>query len=122
MDWDDLRIFLHLARTGRMSGAGRALGIDDTTVGRRVARLEQEVGAPLVARAGRRTVITEQGQRLAQAAEEMEAVVLRKISGLGEAALSRLASMSTSSEKMPLCISVNAMLEPTKPQPMTAAF
>ena len=84
MDWDDLRIFLHLARTGRMSGAGRALGIDDTTVGRRVARLEQEVGAPLVARAGRRTVITEQGQRLAQAAEEMEAVVLRKISGLGE--------------------------------------
>ena len=23
MDWDDLRIFLHLARTGRMSGAGR---------------------------------------------------------------------------------------------------
>ena len=37
-------------------------------------------------------------------------------------ALSRLASMSTSSEKMPLCISVNAMMEPTKPQPMTAAF
>lgn len=87
MDWDDLRIFLQLARTGRMAGAGRALGVDDTTVGRRVARLEKEVGAPLVARAGRRTVITEQGQKLAQAAEEMESVVLRKVTGLGEEAL-----------------------------------
>lgn len=84
MDWDDLRIFLQLARTGRMAGAGRALGIDDTTVGRRVARLEKEVGASLVARAGRRTVITEQGQTLAQAAEEIESIVLRKIVGLGE--------------------------------------
>ncbi|MEP9355253.1 LysR family transcriptional regulator [Xanthobacter sp. KR7-65] len=84
MDWDDLRIFLQLARTGRMAGAGRALGLDDTTVGRRVARLEREVGAPLVTRAGRRTLITEEGQKLAQAAEEMESLVLRKITGLGE--------------------------------------
>ncbi|MDI4664032.1 LysR family transcriptional regulator [Xanthobacter autotrophicus] len=87
MDWDDLRIFLQLARTGRMAGAGRALGLDDTTVGRRVARLERQVGAALVARAGRRTVITEQGQKLAQAAEEMESIVLRKIVGLGEAGM-----------------------------------
>ena len=73
MDWDDLRIFLQLVRTGRMAGAGRALGLDDTTVGRRVARLEREVGAPLVTRAGRRTLITEEGQKLAQAAEVMAA-------------------------------------------------
>ncbi|QRG06419.1 LysR family transcriptional regulator [Xanthobacter dioxanivorans] len=53
-------------------------------MGRRVARLEKEVGAALVARAGRRTVITEQGQKLAQAAEEIESIVLRKIVGLGE--------------------------------------
>ena len=84
MDWDDLRIFLQLARTGQMAAAGRALGIDDTTVGRRVARLERQVGAALVARAGRRTVITEHGQKLAQAAEEIESLVLRKIVGLGE--------------------------------------
>ena len=37
-------------------------------------------------------------------------------------AFPRLASMSTSSENRPLCIRVNAMLEPTKPQPMIAAF
>ncbi len=87
MDWDDLRIFLQLARAGRMSGAGRALGVDDTTVGRRVARLEQELGTALVSRAGRRTAITEQGQKLAQAAEEIESIILRKVVGLGEAEL-----------------------------------
>lgn len=84
MDWDDLRVFLQLARAGRMSQAGRALGVDDTTVGRRVARLEEALGTALVARAGRRTVITEQGQKLAQAAEEIESIILRKIVGLGE--------------------------------------
>lgn len=84
MDWDDLRIFLQLARSGRMSGAGRALGVDDTTVGRRVARIEGELGTALVNRAGRRTAITEQGHKLAEAAEEIESIILRKIVGLGE--------------------------------------
>lgn len=84
MDWDDLRIFLQLARTGRMSGAGRAIGLDDTTVSRRVARLEQQMGTALLARAGRRTALTEEGQKLSRAAEEMEAIILRKIAGLGE--------------------------------------
>lgn len=84
MDWDDLRIFLQLARERQMSRAGKALGIDDTTVARRVARLEATLGVALVQRAGRRTVLTAQGEALALAAEEMESVALRKISGLGE--------------------------------------
>lgn len=84
MDWDDLRIFLQLSRSRQMAGAGKALGVDDTTVGRRVARLEAALGTPLIARAGRRTVITEQGEALAAAAEEIESIVLRKIVGLGE--------------------------------------
>lgn len=84
MDWDDLRIFLQLTRSGRMTSAGKALGVDDSTVGRRIARLEAALGAPLVERAGRRTVITEQGQKLAEAVEEIESIVLRKVAGLGE--------------------------------------
>ncbi len=84
MDWDDLRIFLQLARDRQMSRAGKALGVDDTTVARRVARLEATLGVALVQRAGRRTVLTAQGEALALAAEEMESVALRKISGLGE--------------------------------------
>ena len=47
MDWDDLRIFLAVARTESLSAAGRGLKIDPATVGRRVARLEDAIGAPL---------------------------------------------------------------------------
>lgn len=84
MDWDDLRVFLQLSRTRQMTTAGKALGVDDSTVGRRVAKLEKELGVPLIERAGRRTAITEQGEKLAEAAEEVESVILRKIAGLGE--------------------------------------
>ncbi|HTN64408.1 MAG TPA: LysR family transcriptional regulator, partial [Devosia sp.] len=40
-NWDDLRIFLAVARQASLQGAGDLLGLDPTTVGRRVARLEQ---------------------------------------------------------------------------------
>ncbi|GLK67623.1 transcriptional regulator [Hansschlegelia plantiphila] len=86
MDWDDLRIILQLVRAKQMTAAAKALGVDDSTVGRRVARLEKAIGAPLVERAGRRTVITEQGQKVAKAAERIESVILREITGLGEEA------------------------------------
>lgn len=85
MDWDDLRIFLQVTRSGRMSEAGRLLGVDHSTVGRRVARLEHAIGVPLVERAGRRTAVTEHGRRLAEITEELESVILRDITGLAEA-------------------------------------
>jgi DNA-binding MarR family transcriptional regulator len=44
MDWDDLRIFLAVARHESLSAAGRALKIDPATVGRRIARLEDAIG------------------------------------------------------------------------------
>lgn len=84
MDWDDLRIFLQLSRTRQMTSAGKALGVDDSTVGRRVARLEKRLGVALIERAGRRTAFTEQGEKLAEAVEEVESIILRKIVGLGE--------------------------------------
>lgn len=84
MDWDDLRIFLQLSRARQMTGAAKALGLDDSTIARRVARLEKTLGVPLVERAGRRTVITQHGEKLARAIEELESIVLRKIVGLGE--------------------------------------
>lgn len=82
MDWDDLRIFLQLSRAGQMAIAARTLGLDDSTVGRRVARLEGALGVPLILRAGRRTILTEKGQELARAAEELESIVLRKVSSI----------------------------------------
>ena len=44
MDWDDLRIFLAVARGESLSAAGRVLKIDPATVGRRIARLEDAIG------------------------------------------------------------------------------
>ena len=49
MDWDDLRVFLAVARAESLSAAGRRLGMDASTVGRRVARLETALGRVLFA-------------------------------------------------------------------------
>ena len=37
--WDDLKVFLAVARNESLSGAGRVLKVDPATVGRRIARL-----------------------------------------------------------------------------------
>ena len=42
MDWDDMRVFLAVARSESLSGAGKALRLDPATVGRRIARLEAQ--------------------------------------------------------------------------------
>ncbi|MBA4788733.1 MAG: LysR family transcriptional regulator [Rhizobiales bacterium] len=86
MDWDDLRVFLQVARARQMTAAGQALGMDDSTVGRRVARLEKALGVSLVERAGRRTAISESGVRLAEAIEKVESVIFREIMDIGEQA------------------------------------
>lgn len=86
MDWDDLRVFLHVARHGRMGEAARALNIDHSTVSRRIARLEQDLGVLLFERAGRRTRITERGAELLLTAERVESLMLRNVAGLGETA------------------------------------
>ncbi|RMC32909.1 LysR family transcriptional regulator [Paracoccus alkanivorans] len=72
MDWDDLRIFLAVARTESLSGAGRRLGMDASTVGRRVARLEQAVGATLFAKTPQGYRLTAEGGRLVAPAEAAE--------------------------------------------------
>ncbi|WP_297773040.1 LysR family transcriptional regulator [uncultured Roseovarius sp.] len=62
--WDDIRIFLAVARAESLSGAGRLLRIDPATVGRRIARLEEETGAPLFAKSPTGYALSEAGQRL----------------------------------------------------------
>ena len=48
--WDDVRFFLAVARTGSLSGAARALGVGHVTVGRRIALLEKRLGVTLLNR------------------------------------------------------------------------
>ncbi len=64
MDWDDLRIFLAVARAESLSGAGKALRIDPATVGRRIARLEASLSARLFSKTPQGYALTEAGQRL----------------------------------------------------------
>ena len=75
--WDDVRIFLAAARTGSFTRAARSLGTDQSTVSRRLAALEAEIGAPLFERTPRGPVPTEIGARLREDAERVEAEVRR---------------------------------------------
>jgi len=70
--WDDMRIFLAVARTESLSGAGRQLKVDPATVGRRIARLEEALGAPLFAKSPQGYAPTDAGQRLLAHAERAE--------------------------------------------------
>lgn len=62
--WDDLKIFLAVARAESLSGAGRVLKVDPATVGRRIARLESVYSAPLFAKSPTGYALTDAGQRL----------------------------------------------------------
>ncbi|KAF1047776.1 LysR family transcriptional regulator [Xylophilus sp.] len=73
MDWDNLRYFLELARTGTLLAAARRLGVDHTTVARRIQALEKQTGAALFAREAGGHRLTETGRRLQPQAEAMEA-------------------------------------------------
>ena len=74
-NWDDLRIFLSVARSETLSGAGRALRMDPATVGRRVARLEETLGQALFVKSPLGYTLTEAGTRLVDHAERAEAAM-----------------------------------------------
>ena len=71
-DWDDLRHFLAIARTGSMGAAARSLAVSQSTVQRRLAALEEELGRALVERSPRGYKLTPDGQRLLAHAEQVE--------------------------------------------------
>jgi len=75
MQWGDLKTFLAVARHESLSRAGRALKVDPATVGRRVARLETDVGAPLFAKSPTGYALTDAGQRLMSHAVRVEQAV-----------------------------------------------
>ncbi|MGA1234027.1 MAG: LysR family transcriptional regulator [Lutimaribacter sp.] len=72
MHWDDLRIYLAVARTESLSAAGKILRVDPATVGRRIARLEEMLGSPLFAKSPQGYALTDAGQRLLAHAERAE--------------------------------------------------
>lgn len=81
-DWDDLKVFLAVARGESLSRAGRVLKLDAATVGRRVARLEEAFGARLFTRSPQGYVLTDEGARLVAPAEAIEAQMARAAEAL----------------------------------------
>lgn len=76
MDWSDLQYLLSVARRGSLAAAGREIGVDQTTVGRRIQALEKSLGSKLFDRVDRRWVPTASGTLALQLAERVEAEVL----------------------------------------------
>jgi DNA-binding transcriptional LysR family regulator len=75
-DWDDLRVFLAVARTRKIAPAARSLGIDATTIARRLARLERALGPELFEMGAGERILTARGQALLRHAENVESAAL----------------------------------------------
>jgi DNA-binding transcriptional LysR family regulator len=73
LDWDDLKVFLAIARQRTLSGAARQLAVDQTTVGRRLQALETSVGARLFDRTSAGFALTGAGETIRASVEQIEA-------------------------------------------------
>jgi DNA-binding transcriptional LysR family regulator len=76
VDWDALQVFLTVARTGRISAAAKRLGVEHTTVSRRLSALEADLGVPLFYRTTTGYLLTVHGQNVLSNAETMERAAL----------------------------------------------
>ena len=84
MNWDDMRIFLSVAREESLSGAAKTLRIDPATVGRRIARLERDAGSVLFVKSPQGYLLTAEGERVlghAEAAEQAMGGALSEVQG-----------------------------------------
>ena len=75
LEWDDLRIFIAAARAGSLAAAGRKLGVDTATVGRRVARLETKLKCTLLVRSPTGLRLTAAGADLLEIGLDAETAV-----------------------------------------------
>lgn len=73
MNWDDVRIFLAVARAGQILGAARRLELNHATVSRRIAALEEALKTKLFRRLTTGSELTAAGERFLDFAERMEA-------------------------------------------------
>lgn len=84
LDWDDVRIFLDVARTGNLSSSARRLRIDHSTVSRRISQLEQALGVGVFERTRSGFKLNELGSRLLAHAEAVESAILAIRADVGE--------------------------------------
>lgn len=88
--WDDLKVFLAVARGESLSKAGRTLRMDPATIGRRISRLESDLETALFQKSPQGYALSQTGTRLLSNAEAMETAML----GLQDAAKGTEAGLS----------------------------
>lgn len=81
--WDDLRLFLAVARHGRLTSAGQATGLDPATLGRRIGALEAALDAKLFDRSPQGYALTDAGEGLVDHAQAMESLAEAAAADLG---------------------------------------
>jgi DNA-binding transcriptional LysR family regulator len=83
VDWDDFRSVLAIVRGGTVSAAAKQLGVDHTTVIRRVDRLERQLSAKLFDRRKTGYQLTDAGHRVAASAEALESTIVANQEQIG---------------------------------------
>ncbi|MDB5530639.1 MAG: LysR family transcriptional regulator [Devosia sp.] len=76
MNWDDVRIFLAVARRGQILGAAKALALNHATVARRLTALEEALGARLFVRKTNGSDLSSEGEKFLVHAERIESEML----------------------------------------------
>jgi len=83
MHWDDIRVFLAVARSGQILGAARRLGLNHATVGRRLDALEAALAVKLFERHPAGSALTPAGEALLGYAERAESELIKAGAALG---------------------------------------
>lgn len=79
LDWDDLRLLLAVVKTGSFRRTATTLGLTQPTISRRMARLEETIGAQLVDRSKNGVVLTREGQRIVEELQIAHGAIHRAI-------------------------------------------
>lgn len=77
MNWNDLKYLITVHREGTLSAASKVLNVNQTTVSRRLQKLEMDLGAPLFHRTGGTYILTREGQQALTQAEKAEDAFLK---------------------------------------------
>ena len=112
-NWDDIRIFLAVARSGSLTEAARRLGLSQPTIGRHLRSLEDLAGARLFDRLPNRLELTARGRALLQAAGGMEegaGALLRELHQAAAAEAEPVQVTATSSVSLFLTAHLQALL------------
>ena len=83
LNWDDLRYVLAVRRHGSLARAAKALGLNKSTVSRRISALELELGVTLLERGPLGYDLSEPGRRATKVAEQIEHIVQGLLSDVG---------------------------------------